>query len=214
VCIAGVSGHIGRPLAIAVSKSRDLRLVGAVSRSRQGCSTTEVTGDPTSDVLISGSVAEALKTPTDVYVDFTSAEAVKDNVLAAIESGVHTVIGTSGLTDEDYVTIDAAAHNQKLGVIAADNFSMISALLEHFAYKVAECTSQWKITDCASDSTFDYPSSTVRELSFDIDKDERLIIRHDVSERHEACIQGALLAIRKVRDRVGLVRGLGGVMAL
>ena len=36
VCIASVTGHIGKPLALAVAKTNDLRLVGAVSRSQKG----------------------------------------------------------------------------------------------------------------------------------------------------------------------------------
>jgi 4-hydroxy-tetrahydrodipicolinate reductase len=43
-------------------------------------------------------------------------------------------------------------------------------------------------------------------------KDERLTIRHDAGAGAEPYIQGTLLAIRKVRDRVGLVRGLDKIM--
>ena len=43
-------------------------------------------------------------------------------------------------------------------------------------------------------------------------KDERLTIRHDAGSGAEPYIQGTLLAIRRVRDRVGLVRGLDRIM--
>lgn len=43
-------------------------------------------------------------------------------------------------------------------------------------------------------------------------KDERLSIRHDAGSGAEPYIQGTLLAIRKVRDCVGLVRGLDKIM--
>ena len=42
--------------------------------------------------------------------------------------------------------------------------------------------------------------------------DERLTIRHDAGSGTGPYIQGTLLAIRKVRDRVGLVRGLDKIM--
>jgi 4-hydroxy-tetrahydrodipicolinate reductase len=260
VCIAGVTGHIGKPLAIAVSKTDDLRLVGAVSRSQKGRSAQEVTGEPAVDVAISGSVADALKAATDVYVDYTSAEAVMGNVLAAIERGVHVVIGSSGLTDQDYSEIDAAARARKVGVIAAGNFALTAVLLQRFACEAAKYVSQWEIIDYASDGKRDSPSGTARELSFRLGqvrrpqitrpidqtvgvketrgatmngmqvhslrlpgyslavevifggKSERLSIRHDDGGGHEPYIQGTLLAIRKVRDRVGLVRGLDRVM--
>ncbi|HEV2268741.1 MAG TPA: 4-hydroxy-tetrahydrodipicolinate reductase [Steroidobacteraceae bacterium] len=262
VCIAGVTGHIGKPLAIAVSKADDLCLVGAVCRAGKGRSAAAVTGDSAIDVPISGSVAEALKTPTDVYVDYTSAEAVKGNVLAAIEHGVHIVIGTSGLTDDDYAAIDSAARARKVGVLAAGNFSITAVLLQRFACEAAKYISQWEIIDYAYDRKRDSPSGTARELSFRMGqvrhpqyvhpvektvgpqeargasmngirmhsirlpgfyssieaifgaKNERLSIRQDAAEGHEPYIQGTLLAIRKVRDRVGLVRGLDRVTDL
>ena len=42
--------------------------------------------------------------------------------------------------------------------------------------------------------------------------DERLTLRHDAGSGAGPYIQGTLLAIRKVRDRVGLIRGLDKVM--
>jgi biuret amidohydrolase len=48
-------------------------------------------------------VSEALESAgVDVLVDFTSVVAVKDNVWTAVQAGVHVVIGSSGLTSEDY----------------------------------------------------------------------------------------------------------------
>ncbi len=262
VCISGVSGHIGRPLALAVSKASDLRLVGAISRKQKGRSTKDIAGDAAADVAISGSVAEALKASTDVVVDYTSAEAVKGNALAAIERGVHVVIGSSGLTDQDYVEIDAAARGRKVGVLAAGNFSITAVLLQRFACEAAKYLAQWEIIDYAYDGKKDSPSGTARELSFRLGqvrhpeltrpieqtvgvketrgatmngmqvhslrlpgydlsveaifgaKAERLSIRHDSLDGPEPYIQGTLLAIRKVRELVGLVRGLDRVMGL
>src|SRR5258707_9465570 len=101
VCLAGITGWVGRPLAAAIHQSPELQLVAAVSRSAKG---TTIEG-----VVVSGSVAEALGTPSDVFVDYTSADVVKANVLEAIEAGRHVVVGSSGLTDDDFGEIDRAA---------------------------------------------------------------------------------------------------------
>jgi 4-hydroxy-tetrahydrodipicolinate reductase len=45
----------------------------------------------------------------DVLVDYTSAAAVKENVLTAIPAGVHVVVGSSGLTADDYTELDDLA---------------------------------------------------------------------------------------------------------
>src|SRR5215207_4424659 len=108
VCVAGATGWVGKPLCLAVAGAGDLSLVGAVSRTQQGRSLQEAVGVPAPDVTVSGSVAEALETPCDVLVDYTKADAVKGNVMTALEKGVHVVVGSSGLTDEDFVEIDGA----------------------------------------------------------------------------------------------------------
>ena len=45
----------------------------------------------------------------DVLVDYTSHDVVPSNTLRALERGVAVVIGTSGLTADDFAEIDAAA---------------------------------------------------------------------------------------------------------
>lgn len=260
ICIAGATGWVGKPLCDAIAGADDLRLVGAVARSHAGQNLRDVLGNPRLDLRISGSVAAALETPTDVLVDYTSAAAVRDNVLAAVERGVHVVVGSSGLTEEDYAAIDQAALAHKVGVIAAGNFSITAVLLERFACEAARYLAQWEIVDYASDAKIDAPSGTARELAYRLAEigqaqltvplsqtigpresrgatlngsqihsirlpsfvisleaifgatDERLTIRHDAGTSATPYIQGTLLAIRKVRGQVGLIRGLDRVM--
>jgi 4-hydroxy-tetrahydrodipicolinate reductase len=114
---------------------------------------------------MSGTVAEALHSPTDVLVDFTHASAVKENVLTATTQGVNVVIGSSGLTGEDFAEIDRAAKRNRVGVIAAGNFAITAVLLERFACQAAAYLSQWEIIDYAADSKQDAPSGTARELA-------------------------------------------------
>jgi len=260
VCIAGATGWVGKPLSMAVAATDNLLLVGAVSRSQQGRTLKEIIPEIPADVTIGGSVAEALEIPTDVLVDYTSADAVKNNVLTAVGRGVHVVIGSSGLTNEDFVEIDRAARAKQVGVIAAGNFAITAVLLQRFACEAAKYISHWEIVEYASDTKIDAPSGTARELAFRLGevrqpettlaiegtkgekesrgatlngtqvhsvrlpgyvigieaifgaKDERLSLRHDAGSGAEPYIQGTLLAIRKVRNHVGLIRGLDQIM--
>src|SRR5215208_5894582 len=182
VCVAGATGWVGKPLCLAVAGAEDLRLVGAVSRTQKGRSLKEAVGESAPDVLISGSVAEALETPCDVLVDYTKADAVKGNVLAAVERGVHVVVGSSGLTDEDFAEIDRAASVKKVGVIAAGNFAVTAVLLRRFACEAARYLSQWEIVDYASDAKQDAPSGTARELAFRLSEVKRPEPTHTVEE--------------------------------
>jgi 4-hydroxy-tetrahydrodipicolinate reductase len=193
-------------------------------------------------------------------VDYTKADVVKANVMTAIHKGVHVVIGSSGLTEEDFAEINQAAWDNQVGVIAAGNFAITAVLLERFACEAAKYLSHWEIIDYASDAKVDAPSGTTRELAFRLSEirqpelthpidetigpkesrgttlngsqvhsirlpsyvigvevifgaaDERLVIRHDAGSGAAPYIQGTLLAIRKVRDNVGLTRGLDNII--
>jgi 4-hydroxy-tetrahydrodipicolinate reductase len=101
----------------------------------------------------------------DVLVDYTSATAVKANVLAAIGAGVAVVVGTSGLTAADFAEIDAAARARDVGVVAAGNFSLTAAMCQAAALLAARHLPHWEIVDYASATKEDVPSGTARELA-------------------------------------------------
>jgi 4-hydroxy-tetrahydrodipicolinate reductase len=166
VCVAGVTGWVGRALAPALAADPGFELVGAVARSSAGRMLADVVGGMASSVRIAGSVEQALDTPTDVLIDYTSADAVRHNALAAISRGVHCVIGSSGLTETDFRELDAAAGNRGVGVLAAGNFAISAVLLQHFAVLAARYMPSWEIVDIASAAKPDAPSGTARELAF------------------------------------------------
>lgn len=168
--MSGVSGWVGKAMASAIIEAEDMELSGAVSRSFSGRGLSEVTGNHDHKLRISGSVEDALKAPTDVLIDYTSAEAVKPNILTAVNHGVNGVVGSSGLTDSDYEEIDEAARKNKVGVVAAGNFSLSAALLLHFATVAARFMPSWEIIDYASGGKPDAPSGTARELAYRLSK--------------------------------------------
>jgi len=252
VCLAGVTGWVGKPLSAAILESDDLKLVAAAARSARG--------ERVGDVAISSSVEEALRIPSDVFVDYTSAAAVKANVLMAIEAGRHVVVGSSGLSDSDYTEVDSAARTKNVGVVAVGNFAISAALLQRFAVEAAKYLPTWEIIDSAYAGKADAPSGMARELAWRLSEvrapetevplektvgvresrgatvnksqihsirlpsytiglevrfgreDERLTIAYDGGTGAQPYISGTLLAIRRVSDITGVVRGLDRVL--
>ena len=238
VLIAGVTGWTGAPLAEAVRAADDLELAGGIARSGADYP----------------SVAEALEaTSADVVVDYTSAAVVRANVDAALAGGAHVVVGSSGLGDDDFAEIDAAARAAGRGVIAAGNFSLLAASLLHAATVASRHVSHWEVIDYASAGKKDVPSGTSRELAERLgaaepaahDADligppeargasvagtrvhsvrlpgyvvstqvvlatphERLVIHHEAGGTPDPYIAGTLLAIRRVPEITGVLRGL------
>jgi 4-hydroxy-tetrahydrodipicolinate reductase len=178
VCVAGITGWTGSAVAAAVEAAEDRELVSGVSRSSAG------------QDAIYGTVAEALAAvPTDVVVDFTSADSVKGNVQAALDARVAVVIGSSGLTAADYDEIDMRARGAEVGVIAAGNFSLLAALLLRAAEEIARHVGAWEVLDYASAGKPDVPSGTARELV------ERLAqVRQPALERPLETLQGPVEA--------------------
>jgi len=252
VTLAGATGWVGKPLAQAILEADDLELVAAVARREAG--------ERIADIQISGSVADALRTPSDVFVDYTSAASVRENVLAAIRAGRHVVIGSSGLTQEGFEEIDALATAAGVGVVAVGNFAITAALLQRFAVEAAAHLENWEIIDTAYAGKVDAPSGMARELAWRLSEvtapalevpientigqveargagvngsrihslrlpgytiglevrfgqeDERLTIQYDAGPGATPYIAGTLLAIRRVPQVTGLLRGLDRIL--
>ncbi|MFC1555798.1 4-hydroxy-tetrahydrodipicolinate reductase [candidate division KSB1 bacterium] len=166
ICIAGATGWTGQELVRAVQDADDLDLTGAVSPSNAGKQLKECVPGYSSNLLISGNVEEALEAETDVLIDFTKPDVVKENVLTAFEKGVNAVIGTSGLTEEDYAEIDKVAKLNNAGALAAGNFAITAVLLAKFSEMAAKYVPKWEVIDYAYDGKPDAPSGTARELAF------------------------------------------------
>src|SRR5690349_7017574 len=165
VCVAGVSGWTGSAVARAILSTSEFELTGAIARRTAGRDAGELLGLPANGVVVAASLGEALARPADVLVDFTSPDSVKQRTLEALAGGVRVVIGTSGLTAADYADIERTATVNRLGVIAAGNFSLTAALAKHFALLAAKHLPSWEIIDYAHAEKPDAPSGTTRELA-------------------------------------------------
>ena len=165
IILTGATGWVGRALVPAITDTRDLALVGAVARSAAGRDLGEAIGTARLGVMVSASLAEALKAPADVLIDYTHPDVVKHHVLQALAHGLHVVIGTSGLGADDLGRIDTAARAQQRGVVAAGNFSITATLLKLFALTAARSLADVEIIDYAPPGKPDTPSGTARELA-------------------------------------------------
>ena len=165
ICLAGATGWTGSALCRAIAISEDLELVGAVANSTSGQNIGTVLGIGSLDVLISPDVETALQTATDVLIDYTNPKVVFENTQRALREKVSVVVGTSGLTAQDYSQLEILARAQNVGVIAAGNFSLTAALAKHFSLIAAKYLPHREIIDYASATKIDVPSGTARELA-------------------------------------------------
>lgn len=196
VCVAGATGWTGSAVTSAILASSEFQLVGAIARRQVGRDIGEVLGRGRANVNITASVEEALVVPTEVLIDYSAHDVVKDHVLTGLDKGVRVIVGTSGLTASDYVDIEQRAQAQDLGVIAAGNFSITAALAKHFALIAAQYLPSWEIIDYASAAKIDAPSGTTRELAEELanvsqnSREVALEQTHGAKEARGATIEG------------------------
>jgi len=165
VIVAGATGWAGSALARGIAAAADLQLVGAVSRSSAGRVLGEVLNEPALDGPVHATAAEALRTPAEVFVEYTKPDSARGNIAAALAAGCHVVVGTSGLTDADYAEIDGIARQQGRAVLACGNFAITAVLAMQFAEIAARYLDHFEVIDYAHENKVDAPSGTARELA-------------------------------------------------
>lgn len=165
VCVAGVTGWTGSAVAKAVLAAPEMELAAAVARGAAGQDAGAAIGAAPCGVACVASCEEALATPFDVWVDYTRPGVVKGHTLAAVAAGRHVVVGTSGMTAEDYAQIARLAEAAGVGVVASGNFALTAALMTRFSIMAAKYLDKFEILDFAGHTKIDAPSGTARELA-------------------------------------------------
>jgi 4-hydroxy-tetrahydrodipicolinate reductase len=141
VGVLGARGRMGQQVCKAVDAADDLDLVAMVD---------------VGDWLFS--VADA---GAQVLVDFTRPDVVMDNVRFAIDQGIHSVIGTTGFTDERLATIRQwLVDTPDLGVLVAPNFAIGAVLSMRFAELAARYYGSAEIIELHHPGKIDAPSGT------------------------------------------------------
>jgi 4-hydroxy-tetrahydrodipicolinate reductase len=167
IVITGASGHMGRMLALRVSESPLMRLVGCVERPGHawiGRDIGEAMGGPALGVIVTGDPLDAFA-KAQAVIDFTAPEATVEFALLAAQARAVHVIGTTGLGPEHHAKIDAAARHAV--IIQAGNMSLGVNLLTRLTQKVAEALDdEWdiEIVEAHHNRKVDAPSGTALML--------------------------------------------------
>jgi 4-hydroxy-tetrahydrodipicolinate reductase len=139
VGVFGARGRMGAEVCRAVESAADLELVAAI------------------DLGDDRAPAEA----AEVIVDFTHPDAVMDNISWCIDHGIHTVVGTTGFTDERLEQIrQTLAKHDGVGVLVAPNFSIGAVLMMRFAEQAAPFYESVEVIELHHPGKADAPSGT------------------------------------------------------
>jgi 4-hydroxy-tetrahydrodipicolinate reductase len=207
VIVSGAAGRMGETTSNAVEDAEDLELVGRA--------------DPSLDTSVSEFLADA-----DVMVDFTTPDAAPENVIEAIEGGVHAVVGSTGF-DLDDLRRRVEGASGGANCFVAPNFAIGAVLMMEAAKLIAPHMPEVEIIELHHDQKKDAPSGTAKRTARLIaeaggnvhepihsvrlpglvahqevvfgGQGQTLSLRHDSTDRG-SFMPGVLLAVRKAPD--------------
>jgi 4-hydroxy-tetrahydrodipicolinate reductase len=200
VAVAGAAGRMGQMVCATVEDADDMSLTGRAD-PELGTSVSDVLGD------------------ADVLVDFTQPDTALVNARAALEAGVHVVIGTSGF---DLDGLREAASRSAAKAFFAPNFAIGAVLMMKFAAEASRVMERAEIIELHHPAKLDAPSGTAARTAEMMEGDvpihsvrlpgivadqevilgdvaQTLTIRHATTDR-SCFMPGVVLAIRRVAD--------------
>jgi 4-hydroxy-tetrahydrodipicolinate reductase len=139
--VLGAKGKVGATMVKAVQDAPDLELSAEVDA-----------GDPLSMLTDTG---------TEAVIDFTHPDVVMDNLNFAIENGIHSVVGTTGFTEERITQVHIwLSARPDVAVLIAPNFAIGAVLTMHFAKQAARHFESVEVIELHHPQKADAPSGT------------------------------------------------------
>lgn len=140
VGVLGAAGRMGSTVCDAVDADPDLEVVARID--------------------IDESIEDLVAAGAEVAVDFTSPDAVKDNIHFCLEHDIHVVVGTTGMSESDLEDVAKWADASSANAFVAPNFALGAALMMRFAEEAAPYFANAEIIERHHENKLDAPSGT------------------------------------------------------
>lgn len=150
VLVNGAAGKMGSEVLKAVNEQNDMEIAAGVDVLMQ----SDING-----IKLYNDLDEAIRAENpDVVVDFTEPGAVLQNIKSCIKHKVRVVVGTTGLTKNDFTDLEIEL--SEWAALIAPNFAIGAILMMSFAKQAAEYFSDIEIIEYHHQQKKDAPSGT------------------------------------------------------
>ena len=153
ILVAGATGSMGKQTVQLVEKLPDCQLVAVLAP------TASKSAEFGASVKSFDNLA-AVNIAADIWIDFTTPQAVYENTKFALKHHMHPIVGTSGLTSDQTKKLKAIAQKEKIGGIIAPNFGLSAVLLMKFAQEAARYFPDAEVIEMHHADKRDAPSAT------------------------------------------------------
>ena len=161
VLINGACGKMGRSMSAGVMAAKDMEIVAAADIKGSGLDLGILAGGEPCGLLVETDLAACIRAhKPEVLVDFTSPQAVLNNLRLALPFSLPCVVGTTGLNEQELAEVDALARKHHTAVFFAPNFALGAVLMMRFAKEAACYFPHVEVIERHHDQKLDAPSGT------------------------------------------------------
>jgi 4-hydroxy-tetrahydrodipicolinate reductase len=158
VGVVGAAGRMGQEVCRWIAAAEDLELVAAVD-PKLGTSVVPVPGGAPG-VPASDTVDALERAGVEVAVDFTMAEALRVNLPWYADHGVHAVVGTTGLSEQELEDARSRFASSGANAVVAPNFAIGAVLLIRLCELAAPFMDAAEVIELHHAAKRDAPSGT------------------------------------------------------
>lgn len=161
IVVAGPRGRMGREAVLLVHNTKEFELVAAIDRRNEVGNVKDIKGFEGISAPVFSDIKECLQqVRADVLIDLTTPEVGMFHTVTALEHGVRPVVGTTGFTEENLITLQKMCEDKGLGCIIAPNFALGAILMMKFSQMAAKYFKDVEIIELHHDQKLDAPSGT------------------------------------------------------
>ena len=146
VAVCGALGKMGSEVCRAVEEQEGMELVAKIDVASSGTYHTIEEANRVHDI--------------DVLVDFTQPQVIFENAKFCLNNGIKTVIGTTGLKDDEIEYLRELSRNKNTGCLIAPNFSTGAVLMMMFSKLASKYFDNAEIIELHHNQKKDAPSGT------------------------------------------------------
>ena len=161
VGVVGALGKMGREVVKAIINADDTELVMAVDIAGEGTDAGIAACNKTTGITVETDIKKAIETKRpDIIIDFTQPNGIFEHVSTYIKNKVKSVIGTTGLKEEQIAELKKLSKENNTGCLIAPNFSTGAVLLMMFSKQAAKYFKNAEIIELHHNQKKDAPSGT------------------------------------------------------
>lgn len=162
VVVHGALGKMGQEVLNAVTNAEDMVPVGGADQAADPGSIS--LPDMSGQIPISNDLSQVIS-GADVVVDFSTADGAMSAMRTATAHNVNVVVGTTGLSEDNYREADGLASEHGVGIIIAPNFAMGAVLMIHLAKEAGRFFDYADLTETHHEAKIDAPSGTALAIA-------------------------------------------------